>query len=196
MILEAILLGLLLGILRNGRLNNFADMRFRGGMIIIVGFVLYILPYILRLTGSSVDNLQVFPFAAGIVAMIVAVLNIDKSGMKLIFLGGLLNLIIIGLNGFQMPVDLLKMSAQGMGSLVDAIQSGSIINYTSIEGGHMLSPYLGKVLILPSAYPLNKILSMGDILMSIGFIFLVQGEMMMFSSKRGNMVTFQYRPNR
>ena len=196
LILEAIVLGLALGFVRNGRLNNFADMKFRGGFLIILGFIAFVMPFISGILGFDLDNIQLYPFIAGIIGMLVIIFNIEKSGMKLILLGGLINLIIIGLNHFQMPVDLTKMAAAGMGSLVDSIQSGSIINLIGLENSHFLSQYLGKIFILPSWYPLNKLLSIGDIIMSIGIIFLVQGEMMMFSSKRGNMVTFQYNPHK
>ena len=168
-------------------------MRFRGGLLIIVAFAAFVMPYILGIMGISYAFLPIFPFAAALIALIVAILNFDKSGMKLIIFGGLINVVIMGLNHFQMPVDLMKMSASGLDALSLSVKEGTVLNYIDVVGAHFLSPFLGKVIILPSAYPLNKLISVGDILMSIGIIFLVQGEMMMFSSrKRGSMITFQY----
>jgi hypothetical protein len=193
MYIEAIIIGFILGIIRNGRLNNFSEMRFRGGIPIIVAFIAFVMPYILGIMGISYELITIFPYAAALIALFVAILNFDKSGMKLIIVGGLINVVIMGLNHFQMPVDLTKMSISGLDALVLSVKEGTVINYVDVVGAHFLSPFLGKVLVLPSAYPFNKLLSLGDILMSLGIVFLVQGEMMMFSSrKRGSMITFQY----
>jgi len=197
MYIEAMILGLILGIIRNGRLNNFADMKFKGGILIIVAFAAFVMPYIMGIIGISYEPIAVFPFAAALIALVVAILNYDKSGMKLIILGGFINVVIMALNHFQMPVDLARMSAFGLDALTLSVREGTVLNYVDVTHAHFLSPFLGKVIILPSSYPLNKLISLGDIIMSIGIIFLVQGEMMMFSSrKRGAMVRFQYRSKR
>jgi hypothetical protein len=128
--------------------------------------------------------------------MVVALINHEKSGVKLMMFGGVINLLIMGMNDFRMPVPVARMAASGMQSLAESIGGGSILNYTDMSSASFLAPYLGKIIMLPAWYPLNRLISVGDIIMSIGIILLVQGEMMMFSSRRGSMVTFQYHANK
>ncbi|MBS7525777.1 DUF5317 domain-containing protein [Fusibacter paucivorans] len=196
MIIEAILIGFLLGFFRNGRLNNFADMRFKGSVLIVLSFFVYISPFALRMMQIDMAMPQILPFAAGIIAMVVALVNHEKGGVKLIMLGGVINLLIMGMNQFRMPVPVSRMASSGLASLAESVGAGSVINYVDMANASFLAPYLGKIIVMPAWYPLNQLISIGDIIMSIGIILLVQGEMMMFSSKRGAMVTFQYHVNK
>lgn len=196
MIIEAILIGFLLGFFRNGRLNNFADMRFKGSILIILSFFVYISPFALQIMQIDMPMPQILPFAAGMIAMAVALVNHEKGGVKLIMFGGAINLLIMGINHFRMPVPISRMVDSGMASLAESVGAGSVINYMDMANANSLAPYLGKIIVMPAWYPLNRLISVGDIIMSIGIILLVQGEMMMFSSKRGAMVTFQYHMNK
>ncbi len=193
MYIEAIILGLIIGVARNGRLANFFEVRFKGWTLSILAFLLFLIPYILKLTGSSFDKLQIFPFISMAICAVIAILNFEKLGMKVILLGILLNLVVMGLNDYQMPLDVIKMQTLGFDSFVESMEAGDVINYTKLEGAHPVSGFLGKVIALPKVYPLTKVLSLGDIIISIGVVLVIQYEMLLASVKsRGAMVQFTY----
>lgn len=99
----------------------------------------------------------------------------------------------MGLNDFKMPIDAAKMSALGFTSFIESMKSGDVVNYVALEGSHAFSAFLGKVIALPKAYPFARLISVGDIIVSIGIAFIIQYEMLLSSLKsRGSMVQFSY----
>ena len=193
MYIEAIILGLIIGFARNGRLANFFEVRFKGWALSILAFALFLIPYLLRIMESPFEKLQIFPFLAMVICAIIALLNFEKNGMKILFIGVLLNLVVMGLNDFKMPIDAIKMEALGFTSFIESLKDGYVVNYMSMDGAHPISTILGKVIALPDFYPLKKVLSAGDLIISIGIAAIIQYEMLLSSVKsRGSMVHFSY----
>lgn len=193
MYIEAIILGLIIGFARNGRLANFFEVRFKGWALSILAFVLFLIPYLLRIMESPFEKLQIFPFLAMVICAIIALLNFEKNGMKILLIGVLLNLVVMGLNDFKMPIDAIKMEALGFTSFIESLKEGYVVNYISMDGAHPISTILGKVIALPDFYPLKKVLSAGDLIISIGIASIIQYEMLLSSVKsRGSMVHFSY----
>jgi hypothetical protein len=192
--IEAILIGLLIGFIRNGRIANFNNARFKGWALIIPAFLAYLVPYGLGLFDIPFDTPEIFPFAAmGFVALI-ALLNLEKTGMKLFFTGVALNLIVTAINGFFMPIDLEMMRGLGYDSFVESIVNGSVVNYMDSTNAVSWSVYLGKIIGLPKVYPLASVISIGDILVSLGMVMTIQNEMMLHSMRvKGSMVRFSYK---
>ncbi|MDH8678613.1 DUF5317 family protein [Fusibacter bizertensis] len=193
MYIEAILLGLIIGLARNGRLTNFFEVRFKGWGLSILAFLLFLVPYGLKLLDISYDKLQIFPFAAMVICALIALMNFEKTGMKILLVGILLNLIAMGFNDFKMPMDTVKMASLGFNSFVESMNNGDVVNYMPLSQAEGFSKYLGKIIALPKAYPLAKVLSIGDFIVSIGIAFIIQYEMLLSSLKsRGSMLRFTY----
>ena len=193
MYIEAILLGLIIGLARNGRLTNFFEVRFKGWGLSILAFLLFLVPYGLKLLDISYDKLQIFPFAAMVICALIALMNFEKTGMKILLVGILLNLLAMGFNDFKMPMDTVKMASLGFNSFVESMNNGDVVNYMPLSQAEGFSKYLGKIIALPKAYPLAKVLSIGDFIVSIGIAFIIQYEMLLSSLKsRGSMLRFTY----
>ncbi len=193
MYIEAILLGLIIGLVRNGRLSNFFEVRFKGWGLSILAFLLFLVPYAMKLLDISFEKLQIFPFAAMVICALIAILNFEKTGMKILLLGILLNLVAMGMNDFKIPIDTAKMANLGFNSFVESMKNGEVINYTALSNAQGFSKYLGKIIALPNAYPFAKVLSIGDFIVSLGIAFIIQYEMLLSSLKsRGSMIQFTY----
>lgn len=193
MYLEAVILGLIIGVARNGRLANLFDVRFKGWILSILAFILFLLPYLLLALDIGVERMQIFPYAAMVLIAIISLLNFEKMGMKIFMVGLLLNLIVMGLSDFKMPIDAAKMSALGFTSFIESMSSGDVVNYVALEDAHGLGAFLGKIIALPKVYPLARVISVGDIIVSIGIAYIIQYEMLLSSLKsRGSMVQFSY----
>ncbi|GAB6107679.1 DUF5317 family protein [Fusibacter bizertensis] len=193
MYIEAILLGVIIGLARNGRLSNFFEVRFKGWGLSILAFLLFLVPYGLKLFDITYEKLQIFPFAAMVICGVIALLNFEKNGMKILLVGILLNLIAMGLNDFRMPMDTVKMANLGFNSFVESMKNGDVINYIPLTDAQGFSKYLGKIIALPNAYPFAKVLSIGDFIVSLGIVFIIQYEMLLSSLKsRGSMIQFTY----
>ncbi len=194
MYIEAILIGLLIGMIRNGRLTNFNNAKFRGWAIAILAFVVYLVPYGLKVFAISFENPQWFPFAAMGLIGVVALANFDKTGMKLFFVGTLLNMAVMAFNGFMMPIDIEKMRALGFESFVESITNGTVVNYIDSMDATKWTVFFSKIIALPKWYPLARVISIGDIVISVGIALVIQSEMLLHSMRTKNsMVRFSYK---
>lgn len=195
MYIEAIIIGLVVGVIRNGRISNFLEVRYKGWALSLFALVLFLVPYILKLMHVDLDVIQIFPYAAMVIIAIIALMNFNRFGMKLIFLGLVLNLVIMGMNHYLMPIDTVKMTALGFDSFVESLKIGNVVNYIDLNQAVPISRYLGKVIALPEIYPLAKVLSVGDLLISIGIAWVIQYDMLLASLKsKGSMLQFTYNP--
>jgi len=194
MYIEAILIGLLIGMIRNGRLVNFNNAKFRGWALAVLAFVVYLVPYALKIFSIDFQNPQWFPFAAMGLIAVVALVNFDKTGMKLFFIGTLLNMAVMALNGFMMPIDIEKMRALGFESFVESVTNGTIVNYIDSMNASQWTVYFSKVIALPNWYPLARVISIGDIVISFGVALVIQNEMLLHTMRTKNsMVRFSYK---
>jgi hypothetical protein len=100
----------------------------------------------------------------------------------------------MAMNNFYMPIDFSSLEWAGLTPLLESIKTGSVIGYMDVDNGAMIGKYLGKILPIPSIYPLSKVLSIGDIIITIGIILFFKGEMVR-SYFRGDssMLRFSYK---
>jgi len=190
---EAVLVGIIIGLLRKGRIGSLGDMQFKGLWIVILAFIIQISPLFLARAGAFTEQLIYFPFTGMCLMVVVLFLNLDKSGIWFIIPGAILNLIAVGLNEFRMPIDFNGLEYAGLTGVIETITDGSLINLVNVDQAFGMTGYLGKFIALPSIYPFAKVLSMGDILLTVGIVILVQGEMKkVYYRGTGSMVKYSY----
>lgn len=190
MYIEALVFGFVIGKLRRGRLSNFLGMRFKGWYLTIVALVLFLIPFVLRLFQVEAPMLSMFPYASMLLCALVAMMNRRVPGMKLFLVGLLLNLVIMGMNGFQMPIDTGAMTELGYSQFVESIASGEVVNYRPLEGTTGFSLLLAKVHKLPAWYPLSTVVSIGDLLAAVGIAWIIQQTMVTY--RQGSMLNFSF----
>jgi len=192
MFIEAVLIALFIGGFRGGRLSNIIDMNIRGWYLILLSLLLSLSPVFLRNFENIGNTPVVLMFFGMVILLIVLALNMDKKGAWLILIGGLLNAGIMVFNGFRMPVIVGGLEGAGLSALLEGITDGTIINYVASEATGVMT-VLTKFIIIPKPYPIPKILSIGDIVMSIGLLWMIMGEMARPSySGKGKMVQYTY----
>lgn len=197
MYVEAIIIGLIVGLVRNGRMVNLFSAQFKAWGLIIPAFALFLVPFVLKAIGVEQELMHLFPFAAMGICLLISLINFHIHGMKVIFLGLVLNMTIMALSHFKMPVDTQKMVALGFSSFVESIESGAVINYVPLSGANPAGAILGKVIGLPKAYPLAQVLSVGDIAVSLGIAMTIQYQMLLSSVRmRSHMLRFNRRRRR
>lgn len=163
MIIEGIVLSIIVGYIRKGRLINFENIEIKAWYLIIASQILQIIA--IRLGNSiniSTTTFYIMHILSYIILLISLVINHRLLSMNLLSIGTILNLIPIALNNGQMPVFL----PQGVNA--------------SFDMGHILGTNTTKAYILSDIipilkpYPLPKIISIGDIFILIGIFLLVQ----------------------
>lgn len=193
MFIEALALGLIAGIVRNGRVRNLLELEIAGISLILTAVVLQILPIILEPFVKSENWLAFLPFAGTLVMVAAIIMNRRKKGFYIILLGAILNITAMAVAGFKMPVTEAALLRAGMQSLLETIQDGSVINYILVTAADGLSYYLGKVIALPEIYPLSKLFSVGDLLISGGLVYFIQDSMLnQWFRKSGSMINYRF----
>ncbi|WP_090439529.1 DUF5317 domain-containing protein [Natronincola peptidivorans] len=179
LILEAILLGLLVGKMRGGKLKRLTPSVLRFSWIIFFAFALQI--------GISIMNFLGHPFfiqhrmmayvVSYVLLFLSLFLNMDFKCMWFIMVGAIANFAAIMLNGGSMPVDLMVLENLGFENMLNSIQQGALPHYIPLEEAGAYTRYLGKSLSMPDIYPLKQIFSIGDLFISAGIFFLIQNMM-------------------
>jgi hypothetical protein len=189
MFIEAIIVGLIIAYFRGGRLDNFNYLDIKGWYLIIIGLMFQLTP--IFISGYTfLTYLQLF----GIIMILMAVLvNIKLKGFWLIMLGGVLNLLAVLVHDFKMPVNLIFQMETRFNSFIDTIIEGNVINYTVFESTTWTG-LLGKILATPNWYPFPKLLSVGDIFITVGLFFFIYGELKSRQYRRkSSMVQYSYK---
>lgn len=171
MIITAAIIGLFLGLITGGRWRSLLHKRFRLLPLLLIGFALsWLLSMRLFsdwLAGSDHEELlRGLVAAAELVLMSVFLLvNRRKPGLWLIFAGGLLNSLVIIVNGGRMPVGpaIRRFGDQA------AAQINSVPHYFTAAGDEPL-------LFLADLYPVwtfgTYMVSIGDFLIAAGVLWL------------------------
>lgn len=192
MFLEAVVIGLFIGGFKGGRLANIIDMNIRGWYLIILSVILSMSPIFLRNFEDMAQISVLLMFSSMVVLLLVLILNLDKTGTWIILLGGLFNVAIMAFNAFKMPVMVSGLEGAGITSILEGVSDGTIINYMASEASGMMQVFT-KFIMVPKPYPFPKILSIGDILMTLGLLKFIVGEMARSSySGRSKMVQYSY----
>lgn len=194
MFIEAILLGLLAGWLRGGRSLNIGNLEFKGWVLIVIGFLIQMLPMLLGRMSWMAHNGPIVAFSTLVLVFFLVLLNWDKHGFWLVALGAVLNILTMAFHGLKMPVLLPELRNAGHLELLESVTNNAVLNYTGLEQLSHWSDYLGKVIILPNFYPLAQMLTLGDVLISMGLFLFVMGQMTtsLHFRNKGRMVNTYY----
>lgn len=191
MIFEAIILGFIIGIFRNGRWYNLMEVEFKGWYLIFLGAALQIVPIALTKLTEQVPVLSWAPFGGICLIWLAVLMNHKLKGFKLLALGAALNMLVMMLHGGKMPIHLGFAEHFGIGAIVESVKSGTMANLMPFDQATGLLKWLGKVIPIPKPYPLAKMISIGDLIISVAIVYFIQGEMVFYHFKsKSRMLKF------
>ncbi|SHI62855.1 hypothetical protein SAMN02745975_00283 [Geosporobacter subterraneus DSM 17957] len=194
MFIEGGIIGLILGKVRGGRFSNFSYLSIRAWPLIFLAFFVQISPaFTDKISVLAGFQFYAYGISVGLIILLL-LLNLDKRGLKIMLVGLLLNLAAIYFNTWKMPVSMEGLQLAGLQPMLEAIQSGKIANYMPLENIHHWSKYLAKFIVIPKPYPLAKVVSVGDLFITLGLILFIQGEMTKnYLHSRSRMIKFGYK---
>jgi hypothetical protein len=156
----AIVAGVLIGLLRGGRIANLADAAFRLWPLLVIGIVVQGAAAFTGDAGIGVTLILV----SYVLLLGFCVLNLGHAGMGVVFVGIALNLVVMGLNG-GMPVRRDAIVAAGITSSVSDVDTLDFGTKRHLETRDDRLPVLGDIIPVPVA---GEVLSFGDLAMSVG----------------------------
>ncbi len=181
---EAILIGILIGILRGGRVGYLAKLHLRYLNIFVLAVIIQLVPFFLGRVAIIAQHACLIYFIGYLILFVFILFNIQKKGFKLLMLGSAMNIFVLALNNFKMPLYVNSITAK-MAKMKLAIKTGDLVNYVQLESLDKYTDYLGKIIHMPDFYPGVAAISIADIIIALGIIILIQDVM---ASKRGFFV--------
>ena len=185
MLLDVLVVSLIIGLLRGGKLTRLANLPLRRIELIILPFLIqYALVYFggrgLRLLESWGVYLYIFSYSLLLVAIWY---NKHIREMKILGAGIAINFIVILANGGEMPVSVEALSRVGLLNILPLLRSKAYVIHTVLTD-HTRLKFLADVIPLPPPYPRPRVIGVGDIIMAIGLFILIQRGMLK-KSKEG-----------
>ena len=182
LLLWALPIGVLVGLLRGGRLGNLAQLELRGAWLILAALGLQLLIFPLPgLPGPLI------PFGTAFLhllsyALLVAFVLLNRREWGILLMGGgmLLNIAVIAANGGFMPTypELLERAGRARAAQI-LTETGFYGNNVCI-GCEGISPrlaFLGDIFAVPAWVPGANVFSVGDALLALGLVYFLQAKM-------------------
>jgi hypothetical protein len=178
MIIESLVLSILIGKLRGGKIINIANLDIKKWYLFIIAFAIEFLLLFGYQKGIGIleQYFFYFHFASYTLLFIGFIFNIKNPWLDFVFVGVLLNAVVIFLNGGKMPVSVEALNLAELPDYVTQLVNNQVATHQVLTMD-MTAWYLGDIIPLIPPYPLNKVISIGDLIITIGVFFLIQKAM-------------------
>ncbi len=175
MLVESFGASLVVGKLRGGKFSNIASEEIKYWGLIVSSFLLESATVFFagRGWGFVKSNILYIHSLSYILLLIGLGFNYKKFSFRIMGLGVILNFIVILANGGQMPVSLEALETLGMTRNISLISEGSDIVHSILSPTVRLR-YLADIMPFGRKGFLPSVISIGDILMSIGAFVYIQ----------------------
>ncbi len=173
--LPSILVGLIAGFASGGKLSRLAQIRFRYGYLIIGAFVLQVLIFSGFLPEPPASHIVV-PFLhilSNLVLVGAIAANWGITGMRVVALGLMLNLVAIAANGGYMPVSGEVLQREGRDAELQELRETGHVSKATLITTQTLLPFLGDIFALDLPPIQGRVFSAGDIFISLGAFVLI-----------------------
>lgn len=197
MFIEIIILSIIIGLVRGGKLSRFKRVNFKKMWVLILALMIQ---YFL-VTINFIEELHyldgVFRFTkqlsiiSYVLLFIGIVINLRYRSLWVVLTGSIMNILAIIFNGWKRPILVEGLELLGFEDIGFLLEQGKLPLYTPIVEKTKLA-ILGDIIILPKPYPYPHIFSLGDFIIYLGLFVLIQ-EIMIFEDRDfGNMVQFDF----
>ena len=178
----AILVGIVVGLARGGRLQQLASVPFRWGWLALVAFGLQIyLIYFPEQVGAGFVSLRLGLLVLSY-AILIAVIwqNRKLPGLWLLGAGLVANIAVMLLNGGYMPITLEALSQAGFAHNAQTSANGMHVLFSKdivLTRDATLAWWLSDIFVLPPPFPIPSVSSPGDLLVALGAFWFLQKSM-------------------
>jgi hypothetical protein len=170
----AVVIGIALGYVLRGRLSRLVFLRLRGMWLVLVALGIQLLIFPLFTPNP------IIPFGTAILhgvsyGLVLLWLLLNVRARPLIAVGGgaLLNILVVALNGGYMPASPAALERAGLISVARLLARGETYgNLVSMSAATRLN-VLGDWIGIPRGVPFATAMSVGDVLIMIGLVWLL-----------------------
>jgi uncharacterized membrane protein (Fun14 family) len=176
---DGVIFGLIVGFLRRGSLKGFASLNLKYGwmfpLLLLVQFVVYALQsHIVWVAAASTYTFML----VYIIGFVFLWLNRKESALLVVLVGAFLNFLVMLANGGRMPVSLEAAEAVLDPYYVEILRNGTLYGKHAIMTAHTHLAFLGDIIPLAKPYYKQQVISIGDVVESIGIFLYIQKVML------------------
>lgn len=179
MIVESLGISLIIGKLRGGKISRLSSLEIKYWYLFVVAF--FIEFGLLFAYDGNISLFKEYAFYFHLISYIILaigfLLNIENPWLDIAFFGTLLNAMAIFLNGGKMPISLEAIKKAGILDFSQGLIENQVATH-QVLSKDMTAWFLGDIIPLIPPYPLPKVISIGDIFISLGIFFLIQSAML------------------
>ncbi|MFD1736974.1 DUF5317 domain-containing protein [Bacillus salitolerans] len=188
MVYDGIILSIIIALFRGGNFKGIAELKFKMGWVFpaLLGFQLIIFYFQNKIEWVGIVSNYAF-MAVYVIGLYFLWLNRHHSSFMVIFIGVLLNFIVMAVNGGRMPVSVEAASFIDPYYL-EAMKEGLYAKHAMITDSTILS-FLGDIIPLTAPYPREQVISIGDVIMNVGIFIFIQKLMVNKKMKENNVAT-------
>jgi hypothetical protein len=167
-ILFAIPIGIVVGFLIGGRLDNLATVRFRLAPLAVIALAVQLVLFSSLADGLATEIVRWTYVLSTALVVIVVLANLRLAGVPLIVIGALCNLAAVAANGGLMPASPTALASLGFG--VGGHTSSILVDHPALE-------ILTDQFALPAWLPLANVFSVGDVVIGVGVAVAIAAAM-------------------
>jgi len=183
MVFDGIILSLIVGFFRKGNLKGLANLKLKWGWVFPLLLVFQIIIFTQQNKFNFLLEASGYLFiGVYIVGLTFLFMNRTHPGFIIIFIGVLLNFIVMAVNGGRMPVSMEAAAVLEPGYL-DVLKNGIYAKHAMLTESTRLG-FLGDIIPLTDPYPRTQVISIGDVIMNIGIFIFIQH--LMLKDKKKN----------
>lgn len=177
MLSSAIIVSIIVGSLRGGRLGALAELQFRHLGLVFAAFFLEI--FLGFGAGLGLSHQIAAWLHIGLYLLLLYALwsNRRLPGVSFLLAGSFLNFLVIAANGGRMPVSGPALLRLGLVQHHDQLVQDLSLTH-QLMGPYTRLWWLGDYWLMPPPFPRPAAFSIGDALMVIGVFWLIQAAML------------------
>lgn len=182
MIIETMLLSLLVGKLKGGKIKNLENLYIDGWYLFVISFSIEIISLLIISRGNGplskvLENKFFYIHILIYLTLIIGLtMNWNSIGLRIALFGSTINFLPIIFNNGKMPVLLNALNYSKLYNQISLLEEGRIMTHVLATGDTKLI-VLGDIIPIGKPYIFPKIISIGDILITLGLFILIQMNM-------------------
>lgn len=173
-LIGAVLIGVVFGYLRGGRIAHLASLRLRFLGLVVIALLIQLVIFPLfsdrPLLPYATTSLHLLSYAF---VLVFLALNYRTFPLLFIGLGSFLNLLVIAVNAGYMPSSTTALARAGNHGVVAHLLQEGVYGNVTLMGEETRLNFLGDFLYLPEGVPFATAFSLGDLVVALGLIWLI-----------------------
>lgn len=179
LIILCLFLSVVIGWIRGGELSNFQKLNFKKLWLLILAFALQFFIVTFGMTNNAfvLDNYKTLYMISYGLLIVYLIVNITNRQLLVLLAGVILNTLVFVSNNGRIPISVDGLKLAGLNDLADLVVADKLYLYVKLTENAKYGA-LSKIITLQKPFPYTAVVSIGDVLVSLGVFIFIQSVML------------------